>query len=123
MPRKRKYCSELFSALANRLRIKILMELILEPMGVNELSRRVNAERTLVSHNLSILSKVDLVEYSTKGNMHIYHANDEMVPYLFYMMEDMVCEDCEIKKVTKELRKRNVKGEIRHKRTKCLYCG
>ncbi len=102
------YCSAFFSALANKLRVRILQQLSLTPMTVNELAEKVEAERTLVSHNLALLAKAQLVRYNKVGNTRVYSANEYVVPYVFFMLERVVCSRCSIRKTCKALRERGV---------------
>lgn len=107
MPKNDGFCTMFFSALANPLRVRMLQELALSPMTVNNLAKSLGAERTLVSHNLSMLNKAQLVSFRKDGKTRIYTANDKIVPHIFHMMERMVCTDCSIRGTCMQLRKRD----------------
>lgn len=116
------YCSAFFLALANPLRIKILQQLVINPMNVSTLAQRVNGERTLVSHNLALLKKVDLVKSEKEGKKTIYKANKYIVPQVFIFLEGIVCSNCSIKKTCKTLKRvSNIKMPMLN-RSICISC-
>jgi DNA-binding transcriptional ArsR family regulator len=102
------FCSKFFSALANRLRVRILQELSLGPMTVNQLSEKLDAERTLVSHNLAMLARADLVSFAKAGKTRVYSANEFVVPYVFFLMERVVCSRCSIRRTCLALKEREL---------------
>jgi DNA-binding transcriptional ArsR family regulator len=119
---KEGYCSVFFSALANRLRIRILQELSLGPMSVNKLSERLGAERTLVSHNLAMLAKAELVRCSPAGKARIYSGNEFVVPYVFFLLERVVCAKCSLRKTCIALKKREAVPMPERVRPPCAAC-
>jgi DNA-binding transcriptional ArsR family regulator len=116
------YCSKFFSALANRLRIRILQELSLKPMTVNELAEKLGSERTLVSHNLSILAGAELASFEKDGKKRVYRANEDIVPSVFFLLERIVCSRCSIRKVCLSLKEKELPGAPQHIRPACLGC-
>ncbi|PIN81478.1 hypothetical protein COV11_01970 [Candidatus Woesearchaeota archaeon CG10_big_fil_rev_8_21_14_0_10_30_7] len=66
-------CTE---TLANELRLSILETLKKQPTSVTELSKKVNAERSTVSHALDLLKKCSLVNAEKQGKQMIYSLND-----------------------------------------------
>lgn len=61
-----------FETLANDLRIKILNELEKQPLSVQELAKRVNAERSTVSHSLKTLKECSYVDAKKQGKEMVY---------------------------------------------------
>ncbi|HSB47254.1 MAG TPA: metalloregulator ArsR/SmtB family transcription factor [Candidatus Bilamarchaeum sp.] len=117
------YCTRFFSALANRLRVRILQELTLRPMTVGEITAKLEAERTLVSHNLAMLSKAELVSSRRDGKTRIYTANQEVVPYVFLLMEKIVCSKCSIRKTCRAMRVKGLPMPQGMGRPPCKDCG
>lgn len=116
------YCTRFFSALANRLRVRMLQELSVGPKTVNELSARLGSERTLISHNLAILVKAELVDFRKDGKTRIYKANEQVVPYVFFMLDRIVCSQCSLKKTCAALRERQTPPFPRVERKSCPGC-
>ncbi|MBI5228455.1 winged helix-turn-helix transcriptional regulator [Candidatus Micrarchaeota archaeon] len=102
------FCSGFFSALANRERVRILQELSLNHMSVNNLSEKIGMERTLVSHNLAMLAKAELVSHTKVGKSRIYKTNEHVVPYVFFLLERVVCSRCSIRKICQKLREKEI---------------
>ncbi len=61
-----------FETLASELRIKILDELKKEPLSVEDISKRVGAERSTVSHSLKMLRDCSYVNVQKHGKMRVY---------------------------------------------------
>jgi len=61
-----------FDTLANELRIKIISSLNERPMSVEELSEKVGAERSRVSHSLKTLRVCNYVDVEKQGKQRIY---------------------------------------------------
>lgn len=116
------YCSTFFLALANPLRIRILQQLTNNPMSVNELSVNVNAERTLVSHNLALLRKAELVELKKEGKKSIYNINERIVPQIFLFLEGIVCSNCSISRTCKTLKEITELEKPSLNRPACIAC-
>ena len=102
------FCSAFFSALANRLRVRMLQELTAAPMTVNELAQKIGAERTLVSHNLAMLSRADLVSHRREGKNRLYSTNDLVVLYVFFLLDRVVCSRCSIRRTCAAIRQREI---------------
>jgi hypothetical protein len=91
-------------------------------MTVNELSERLDAERTLVSHNLALLSKAELIGIQKIGKTRVYSANKFVVPYVFFLMERVVCSRCSIRKTCLALRNRKLAEIPKTERPPCRGC-
>mgnify|MGYP001616555409 CR=1 FL=1 len=61
-----------FETLANELRLKIIDNLKERPLSVEELSKRVGAERSTVSHSLQMLRECSYVEVEKSGKQRVY---------------------------------------------------
>ncbi|MFN7990983.1 MAG: metalloregulator ArsR/SmtB family transcription factor [Candidatus Micrarchaeia archaeon] len=122
MARPDGHCTVFFSALANPMRIRILQELLESPLNVNTLSERIGMERSLLSHNLALLSKADLVQHRKSGSTRIYSANEEIVPHLFMLMSKVVCPACSLRKTCDGLRERQFRWAAGSGRQPCKGC-
>ncbi|MEW6721865.1 MAG: metalloregulator ArsR/SmtB family transcription factor [Candidatus Micrarchaeota archaeon] len=122
MPKVDGYCTTFFSALANRQRVRILQELCRGPMTVNQIAQTLKSERTLVSHNLALLTKADLIRYTKVGTTRVYEANEQVVPYVFFMMENLVCGKCSLRATCENLRQRKALKEAGAFSAPCDNC-
>ncbi|MBI2079801.1 winged helix-turn-helix transcriptional regulator [Candidatus Micrarchaeota archaeon] len=101
----KRYCMTFFSALANPLRISILQSLLKEEKTVSELTKDVKDERTLISHNLATLLKVNLISFKKRGKERVYYPNEKILVPLFFLIENFVCSNCSFKSVCSVLNK------------------
>ena len=75
--------SELFKIFGDSTRIKILNTLLVEELCVNDISNRINATQSAVSHQLRILKSSKLVKYRKEGNLTYYSLDDNHVKKIF----------------------------------------
>ena len=68
---------ELFKALADANRLKIIGLLSHQPYSVEELAALLELKASTVSHHLSKLSKAGLVSARAEGYYSVYHLNEE----------------------------------------------
>ncbi len=61
-----------FETLANELRLKIIENLKEKPLSVEDLSKRVGAERSTVSHSLQMLRECSYVDVKKAGKQRVY---------------------------------------------------
>lgn len=73
-------------------RLKILYTLIGEEKSVSEIVEAVEASQSLVSHQLQILRKSDLVSFRKEGTSVIYSLADEHVEALLSVVHEHVKE-------------------------------
>jgi DNA-binding transcriptional ArsR family regulator len=66
---------DVFSALANPVRRKILMRLRQAPVGVSELARRFDIGRPAVSEHLQVLRRAGLIREEPRGRERYYHLD------------------------------------------------
>jgi DNA-binding transcriptional ArsR family regulator len=73
----------LFAALANPLRLKVLIALgRLGPMSAGEIQAIVGAEQSAVSHQLAALRRSRLVSSERNGRQRIYQLVDHHVSHI-----------------------------------------
>ncbi|MBI5223932.1 winged helix-turn-helix transcriptional regulator [Candidatus Micrarchaeota archaeon] len=116
------FCTIFFSALANRLRVRILQELAIRSLSVSELAKTLNKERTLISHNLSRLTKADLVRCKKVSNRRIYSINEVIVPQIFLLLDSIVCSQCSLRETCNQLKMRQLTQPKEIMRPACIAC-
>jgi DNA-binding transcriptional ArsR family regulator len=116
------YCTTFFSALSNPLRVRILQRLAEKPATVGTIAEGLGAERSLISHNLALLSKAELVEFTKAGNTRVYTINETIVPQIFFFLDRVVCSNCSLRDTCETLRERNLPGMPSIRRTPCRGC-
>lgn len=75
--------SELFKIFGDSTRIKIINTLLEEELCVNDISKKINATPSAVSHQLRILKSSKLVKYRKEGNLIYYSLDDEHIKKIF----------------------------------------
>lgn len=75
--------SEVFKALGDETRIKLLHALSQEELCVCDLSKVVGMSQSLVSHQLRVLRNLRLVKYRKEGKMVYYSLDDQHIINLF----------------------------------------
>lgn len=78
-----------FEALANPVRLKIILALGERPMCVCELSEKLSERQPLISQHLAILRDSGLVEAKRIGNRIQYSIGDEKIIDIIKLMEDI----------------------------------
>jgi len=84
--------ANLFKALSNPTRIKILFLLKQETLTVTEISERLNISQSAISHQLRELKLVRLVKGKKHGRKVIYELDDHHVHQIFDMAIEHVKE-------------------------------
>src|SRR5690625_835685 len=84
--------ANLFKALSNPTRIKILFLLKQETLTVTEISERLNISQSAISHQLRELKLVRLVKGEKRGREVIYELDDHHVHQIFDMAIEHVKE-------------------------------
>jgi DNA-binding transcriptional ArsR family regulator len=106
-----------FETLSNELRVKVLQELKKGAKTVQELSKKLNAEQSRLSHSLQILRECNFVESKTKGKNRLYFLKTGIVKEIkkekdiFSVIDSHIKESCnnECKK-----RKSSTPGKRKH---------
>ncbi|MGF1481046.1 MAG: metalloregulator ArsR/SmtB family transcription factor [Cyanophyceae cyanobacterium] len=73
---------DFFKALANESRLKLLGILAQQECSVEELAARLELTEPTVSHHLSKLKALELVQMRPVGNVHLYQLNNETLKQL-----------------------------------------
>jgi len=84
--------AELFKALADTTRTRILWALCESELCVNDLSVLLAMTMTAVSHQLRVLKQARLVASRRAGRVVYYRLNDEHVRTMLTMAMEHVCE-------------------------------
>lgn len=75
--------SEIFKALSDPTRLKIIYLLLKEDLRVTDISEKLLLSQSAVSHQLRTLRNLRLVKYVKKGREVIYSLDDDHVSTLF----------------------------------------
>ncbi|MEO6951656.1 MAG: metalloregulator ArsR/SmtB family transcription factor [Polyangia bacterium] len=75
---------EVFKALANPIRVRILHALAHDELSVGDLAHAFELPLSTVSHQLSLLRRVRLVASRDEGRLTIYRATDQFVGRLVH---------------------------------------
>lgn len=73
---------EIFSALANPLRLAITHCLINHPHTTGELSEHLNASQPLISHHLKLLKEAHVVVGEAQGRKTLYSVADQHIRHI-----------------------------------------
>jgi DNA-binding transcriptional ArsR family regulator len=76
-------CYQFFSTLANPTRIAILELLQEGTKNVTQISKALNQEQSMISHNLKLLERCRFIFSERKKKEHVYSLNKELVEKLF----------------------------------------
>ncbi|GMO59146.1 MAG: metalloregulator ArsR/SmtB family transcription factor [Treponemataceae bacterium] len=76
--------SELFKALDDPTRLKIINALLLNKMCVCDIAALMNMSQPAVSHHLKMLKQAHLVRFEREGKVVYYSLDDEHVQNVFY---------------------------------------
>jgi ArsR family transcriptional regulator len=87
-------CHLFFSTLSNPTRLGILELLRESPKNVTQLSKALNQEQSMISHNLKPLSRCRFVFIERKGKKRIYSLNRETMEPIFKIIENHAEKYC-----------------------------
>lgn len=79
------YLSNVFKAVGDPTRLKILYALSKKPLCVCELAMLLGMEHSAISHQLRVLRDKNLVKFKKEGKMARYYLKDEHVVILIKM--------------------------------------
>ena len=74
--------AELFGALSNPIRLRLVVELLESPHCVHDLTERTGASQSLVSQHLRVLRQARLVAGRRSGREIIYSVSDEHIAHI-----------------------------------------
>lgn len=80
-------CHIFFETLGTSLKLEILYELKKKPLIVNDLSKKLNQERSKISHALKSLNVCKFVSVKKDGRNRIYSINKETILPLLNLAE------------------------------------
>lgn len=84
---------EFLKVTADLTRLKILYVLLEEELCVCRIQEKVEASQSLVSHQLAVLRKHDLVRSRKEGRHTYYALSDEHVKHLLQVVYEHVIEE------------------------------
>jgi len=111
-------CYLFFSTLANPTRLAILELLRDGPKNVTEISRALNQEQSMISHNLRPLERCGFVFSERKKKQRFYSLNKETMEQLFKIFDyhaQKYCPtggDCLMEKSLQKTKKKNASTEL-----------
>lgn len=76
--------AQLFKALADPSRVKIIYALSVTELCVCDLSRVTGLSISATSHQLALLREMKIVKYRKEGRMAYYTLDDEHIEHLFH---------------------------------------
>lgn len=76
--------------LADSTRVKILFAIKRKPKSVNEIVDAVGATQSAVSHQLSIMRKVNIVDTKREGNKIIYSLVDNQISKILDIVQSHI---------------------------------
>lgn len=82
--------AELFFALSDRTRVKILAALAMSEMCVTDLSLLTDVNQTTLSHQLAALKRAKLVKRKQQGKVVFYSVGSDKVLELFNLAVDIL---------------------------------
>ncbi len=80
--------TEIFKALADPTRLRIIAALMHTELCVDDLSTLLGMSQSAVSHQLRLLRHLQLVQFRKEGKHSFYHLNDDHVRDFFQRSRD-----------------------------------
>ncbi|MGD8506552.1 MAG: metalloregulator ArsR/SmtB family transcription factor [Candidatus Bathyarchaeota archaeon] len=87
-------CYQFFSTLANPTRLAILELLRERPKNVTEISKALNQEQSMISHNLKLLERCRFVSSERRMKERFYSLNKETIEQLFKIFDYHATKYC-----------------------------
>ncbi len=75
--------AELFKALDDPTRLKIVNAIMLSEMCVCDIAALLNMNQPAISHHLKVLRQAELIKYRREGKIVYYSLDDEHIELLF----------------------------------------
>lgn len=89
-------CHLFFETLGTKLKIDIIIKLKEKQLNVNELSKRLNQERSKVSHALKSLLECNFIKVKKEGKKRVYSLNKDTIAPLLNIVEKHIKKYCRI---------------------------
>ena len=83
-----------FMNFANKTKLNIILALENRPLSVNEITEKIRAEQSRISHNLSKLLQCHILDVRQKGKQRIYSLNSETVIPILKIVKKHVKKNC-----------------------------
>ncbi|MDD5649540.1 MAG: metalloregulator ArsR/SmtB family transcription factor [Candidatus Nanoarchaeia archaeon] len=83
-----------FMNFANKTKLNIILFLKEGSMSVNEIVKKTGMEQSKVSHNLTRLTKCNIVNVEQKGKQRIYSLNKKTVEPLLNLVKNHIKQNC-----------------------------
>ena len=80
--------ASLFASLANPTRLRIVELLIVEPLSVNEICKRLGLGQSATSQNLAVLVRSGLLACEPHGNLRVYKVRGPRIGRIITMIEE-----------------------------------
>jgi DNA-binding transcriptional ArsR family regulator len=84
----RQFGSDMFAALANPARLRILEVLAKTPASVGDLTSAVGLKQPTVSQHLSALLDAGIVVFKRRGHFHIYSLRGPRIAHILELVEE-----------------------------------
>lgn len=93
-------CDLFFKNFTNKTRLNILLLLKERDCDVNTISKKLNYEQSLVSHNLKKLLNCNFISLKKSGKNNIYSLNKKMISPILEIYEKNIlknyCNKCKV---------------------------
>lgn len=86
-----------FANFANKTKLNIILFLNESPMSVSDIVKKTGMEQSKVSHNLTKLTKCNIVTVKQEGKRRIYSLNKKTVVPLLDIVKKHIRENCPMK--------------------------
>lgn len=83
-----KSCYYFFSTMSNPTRLAILEQLRDGPKNVTEISKGLNQDQSMISHNLNPMVQCGFVSVERRWKEHVYSINKETVETIFQALDN-----------------------------------
>lgn len=89
-----KSCYLFFSTLSNPTRLAILELLREEPKNVTQMSKALNLDQTMISHNLKPLVRCHFISVERRWRERIYSINEDTMEAIFKIIDNHMKNYC-----------------------------
>ena len=89
-----KYYETFFLNFSNKTKLDIILALKEKPLNVTEITKKLDAEQSKISHNLKKLAACNLINVKQQGKMRIYSLNHNTVLPILKLVEKHVQNHC-----------------------------